>query len=83
MEFKRQNRWTEGKGEKRERGREKKHKVLTTENKLEHWLGEMDRGWARRVMGIKETTCDEHWVSDVSDELLNSTAETNFTVYVN
>ena len=28
-------------------------------------------------MGIKEGTCDEHWVLYVCDESLNSTPETN------
>ena len=32
-------------------------------------------GWeiGRWVIGINESTCDEHWVLNVSDELLNST----------
>ena len=34
-------------------------------------------------MGIKEGTCDEHQVLYVSDESLNSTTETNITLYVN
>ena len=35
-------------------------------------------------MSIKESTCyDKHWVSYVSDESLNSTPETNTTLYVN
>ena len=34
-------------------------------------------------MGVKEGTCDEHWVFYVSDESLNPTCETNITVYVN
>ena len=29
------------------------------------------------MMGIKEGTCDEHWVLYVRDESLNSTPETN------
>ena len=34
-------------------------------------------------MAIKEgTSCDEHWVLYVSDESLNSTLETNITLYV-
>jgi len=34
-------------------------------------------------MGIKEgTCCDEHWVLYVSDESLNSTPETNTTLYL-
>ena len=39
------------------------------------WGG--DDGWAKWVMGIKEGTCDEHWVLYVSDESLNSIPETN------
>ena len=34
-------------------------------------------------MGIKEGTCDEHWVLYVSDESLNSTPVTNTIWYVN
>ena len=35
-------------------------------------------------MGMKEgTSWDEHWVLYVRDESLNSTPETNFTLYVN
>ena len=34
-------------------------------------------------MGIKEGTCDEHWVLYVSDELLNPNPETNTTLCVN
>ena len=33
-------------------------------------------------MGIKEGTCDEHWVLYLSDEPLNSTPETDSTLYV-
>ena len=40
---------------------------------------EVGWGWARWIMGIKEGTCDEHWVFCVSDESLNSTSETNIT----
>jgi len=35
------------------------------------------------VMGIKEGTCDEHWVLYVSDESLNSTPETLHWVLTN
>ena len=43
----------------------------------------MGRGWAKWVMDIKEDTCcDEHWVLYVNDESLNSTPETNITLYV-
>ena len=34
-------------------------------------------------MGIKEGTCDEHWVLYVNDESLNSTTETNIALNVN
>ena len=35
-------------------------------------------------MGITEGTgCDKHWVLQESDESLNSTPETNITLYVN
>ena len=35
-------------------------------------------------MGIKEGICfDEHWVLYVNDESLDSTPETNITLYVN
>ena len=37
----------------------------------------MGRGWAKWAMGIKEDTCEEHWVLYVSDESLGSTPETN------
>ena len=43
----------------------------------------MSGGWARCVMGIKEGTCDEHWVVYVSDESLNSTPETTIMLFVN
>ena len=42
----------------------------------------MGEGWARWGVGIKEGTCDEHWVLYVSDESLNSSLETNITLYV-
>ena len=36
------------------------------------------------MMDIKEgTCCDEYWVLYISDELLNSTPETNIVLYVN
>ena len=40
-------------------------------------------GWAKWVMGIKEGTCDAHWVLYVSDESLNSTPETKTILYLN
>lgn len=43
------------------------------------------RGWGMGQMsdGIKEGTCDEYWVLDVSDKSLNSTPETNTALCVN
>lgn len=35
------------------------------------------------MMGIKDRTSHEHWVSHISDESPNSTTETNFTIYIN
>ena len=36
------------------------------------------------MVGIKEGTCyDKHWVLCVNNESLNSTPETNITLYVN
>ena len=43
----------------------------------------MGGGWVKWVMGIKEGTCDEHWVLHLSGESLNSTPETNIILYVN
>ena len=41
-------------------------------------------GQAKWVMGIKEGIYwDEHWVLYVSDGSLNSTPESNITLYVN
>ena len=53
--------------------------LLNTENRLRVPGEEVGGG-----MGIKEGTCwDEHWVLYVSDESLNSTPETNTTLYFN
>ena len=47
-------------------------------------LGSWDhRCRPRWVMGIKEGTWDEHRVLDVREESLNSTPETNITLYAN
>ena len=59
-----------------------KPRLLAIDNKLRierNCVG----GWAKWVIGIKEGTCDEHWVLYVSDESLNSTPETNITPYAN
>lgn len=34
-------------------------------------------------MAIKQDTCDEHRVLDLSDETLNSTPETKITLHIN
>ena len=72
-----------GKGKKRER--KTSHKTLfKNRDKLR-----VDGGWWVEdgftwVMDIKEgICCDEYWVLYVSDELLNSTPETNIALYVN
>ena len=59
--------------------REANHKrLLTTETELRVAGGEVGG-----AMGIQEGTCwDEHWVSYVSDESLNSTPET-IALYIN
>ena len=66
---------------KEKKEREENHKrLLTIENKLKVDGGKVHGEWAKRVMGIKEGTSDEHWVLYVSDESLNSTPETNITL---
>ena len=41
------------------------------------------RGWGNWVTDIKEGTwCDERWVLYPTDDLLNSTSETNNALYV-
>ena len=47
-----------------------------------HWRG-VGWGWVKKVMGIKEDTCDEYWALYGSDESLNSTPEINIKLYVN
>lgn len=45
----------------------------------------MGGGWRdgpKWVMRIKNCTCDKHWAFYISDESLNSTLETNTTLYV-
>ena len=66
----------EGGGEEREPNSKR---LLIIENKLR-----VDGGRSTKwVMGIKEGTCDELWMLYVGDGSLNSTPETNFTIYVN
>ena len=69
--------------------RKANHKKLLNHEKLKLRVagGEVGRRWAKWIMGIKEGTCDEHWMLYVSDELLNSTPvilqECNITLSVN
>ena len=73
-----------GEGKKKKREREANLRtVLTIKEKLRTAGREDGGGWAKWMMGIKEDTCDEHWVLYTSDELLNSTPETNIILYVN
>ena len=53
------------------------------QNKLRVAGGEVGGGWARCVMGIKEGTCDEHWVLYVSDESLNSSLNPFYCMLAN
>ena len=46
------------------------------------WKGDGQRGQVKWVMSIKEGTCDEQWVLYVGNESLNSTPETDITLYV-
>ena len=48
-------------GEKNKRGKQT-IQDSTTQNKLSVAGGKMGGGWAKRVMGLKAGTCDEHWV---------------------
>ena len=80
VEFKKQDKWIYEKGEKGERETNYK-RLLIIENKQYSWRA-VGGGWTRWVMGIKEATCDEHWVLYGSDESLNSTFETNVALYV-
>ena len=69
------------KGEKQERKRNKpRNRLVTTENKLmvtrREWLG----GWVKKVMRIKEGTCDEHILLYGSGEYCTLAA--NITLYV-
>ena len=43
--------------------------------------GEVGGKWAKWVIGIKEYTCNDHWVLHVSDKSLNSTPEITIILY--
>lgn len=76
------------KGEKREKEKEREAnqgKDSTIENKLLVTRGEMcvgGAGWVKQVMGIKDCSCDEHWVTYGSTESWHLTLETSITLYV-
>ena len=57
--------------------------ILNYRKQTEGCWREIVKGWAKWVMCIKESTCDEHWLLYVSTESLNSTPETNITLCVN
>ena len=52
------------------------------ENKLRIDGAEVGGRWARWLLGIKEGTCDDHWMLYVRDESLNSTSQTNIALYI-
>ena len=81
MEFKKQN-MNIGEGKKKREWGAHHNRLITVKNKQVSWR-EMGRGWTRWATGIKEGTYNEHWVLYISDESLNSTPETNITLYVN
>ena len=65
--------------EKKTEANQKTDSLNYREHIEDYWRG---GGWGDglRVMGIKEDTCDEHWVIYVSDESRNSKPETNIAV---
>ena len=73
-----------GRKEKKEKGWQTIIDFLNYSKQIKGcWKGGEWRGRAKWMTGIKEGTCDEHLVSYVSDESLNSTLETDVTLYVN
>lgn len=68
-------------GERREKKeREANHeRWFTIESKLKVAGGE----WVGWVKWVVEGTCDEQWVSYVSDKSLNSAPETNIALHIN
>ena len=55
------------------------NRLLTIEDKLRVAGGEAGGGWVKWVIGIKQCTCDEHWVMYGIFEPLYYTSETNIT----
>ena len=75
-----------------QRGRKKKEReanrkrLSPLESKLRVAGGEVAKGCLRWVMGMKEGTCDQHWVLHVlyvNEDPLNSTPEMNITLDAN
>ena len=69
-----------GGGGKRRKGNKPQERLLTTENQLGLMEG---GGWEMGDGYTKEGICDEHWVLYISDKSLNSTSETNISLYIN
>lgn len=70
------------KGEKRERKRKSRKRLLTMENKQlpeERWVGR----WDKQVKGIEYTYFDEHWEMHRIVASLYCAPETNMTLYGN
>ena len=64
------NKTDEHRGRRKTKEREANHKgLLAIENKLRVARRKVGRGWAKCMMGIKEGTCDEHWVLYASAEI--------------
>ena len=82
-EFKKQNRWIEGKGRKNKirwkNEREANHKRHWTLRNKQRVVGEeVGWEWGNWVVGIKEGTgWNEQWVLNAADESLHFTSETN------
>ena len=76
------NKTNEHRGKKE---RQTENRLLTVENKLNIAGGVMGGGggWPKWVTGIREVTRDAHWMLYVSGESINSTPETNITLYIN
>ena len=74
----------EQRGEKRAGVREtNQEQALNYREQLMVTRGEVCGGWVKQVMGIKECTCDEHWVMFGIVESLYRVPETNITLYLN
>ena len=85
MEFKKQNKWANGKRERdRQRQKQTKKQILNYREQTDGCQKEGGwGGWVKQVIGIKEDTCDEHQVMYGSVESLYCIPEINLTLYVN